>query len=112
MAAATRATCRSSALSPTTVAAADEEEHGHAVEESLDRDGSQRGCLAYVIALFQDPGAHELTGPQGEDVVGGVADDQDREDVTRRDVVHRAQQDVPAVGANGDPDVEKEQSQG
>src|ERR687895_492644 len=68
MAAATRATCCSSALSPITVA-----------------------------------------GPQGEDVVGGVADEHDREDITRRDLVHRAQQDVPAVGADGDPGVEKEQ---
>src|SRR5829696_6587672 len=90
---------------------ADEEEHRHPVEEALDRDGGQRRRLAYAVALLQDPGAHQLASPQGEDVIGGVANDHDREDVARRDVSHRAQQHVPAIGANGDPGVEQEQSQ-
>jgi hypothetical protein len=91
---------------------ADEEEHGHPVEEAFNGDGGQRRRLAHTVALLQNPGAHQLSGPQGENIVGSVADDHDREDVTRRDVVHRAQQDVPAVGANGDPAVEEQQSQG
>ena len=57
------------------------------------------------VAMMHDHGIQV----NGSFVVGF---DHDREDVTRRDVAHRAQQDVPAVGADGDAGVEKEQGQG
>ena len=91
--------------------AADEEEHGDAVEEPLDGDGGQRRRLAHAVALLQHPRPHQLADPQREDVVGGVADDHDREDVAGRDVVHRAQQHVPAVGADDDPGIEEDERQ-
>jgi hypothetical protein len=91
--------------------AADEEEHGDAVEEALDGDGGERGGLTYTVASLQDPGPHQLARAQGKHIVSGVADDHDWEDFPGGDVMHRAQQDMPAVGADGDPSVEKEQGQ-
>ena len=86
-----------------------EEEHGQAIEEALDRDGGQRSGLAHAEALLQGPGTHDLAGAQRQDVVGSVTNDQDGEDLSRGKFLHGPQQNVPAIGAHADAGVEQDQ---
>ena len=79
-------------------------DEGEAVEDALDGDAAEGGAGAEVLLAGEVVGADELAETQGEQVVGGVADDDDGVEAVNREAAQRREEVLPAIGAEVDAD--------
>ncbi len=90
----------------------DKGEHRQAIEDALDDYRRQRRAAADFLALTEDIRPHQFTCAQGQDVVRHVTDHDHRPETAHRNLLRRAQQDMPAEGANHDAEEVHRESPG